>query len=133
MSAVSVLLGMPQLASDYTIQNDEDWNDGGVAYAIAGVPVALDGITVSLTVRRYLGHPTVLWYTDTTGPYVLLLPVSVGGPNSAWCIYVPRANLSPFLPPSPDNQPYAYAIQGAAGGVTSTLMSGNLTVTQGAA
>ena len=135
MSAVSTLYGLPELAADIAVKPDEDWYDA-IGYADAfGNPVDLTGIGVSLIVRPKLGDPRVLFYTDTTIGGVLLLPVAVGGVNSAWCTAVPceDANGNNIWPPFLKPGAYVYGVQGAVSGATKTLMSGAFTVLQGVA
>lgn len=136
MSAVSTLYGLEELTDTITVKPDEDWYDAiGYTDPATGLPVALDGIVISITVRPRLGSPLVLFYTDTSLGGILLLPTSNGGVNSAWSTAVPcrDGNSNTIWPPFLKPGSYVYGVQGSAGGATKTLISGAFIVAQGVA
>ena len=131
MSALQTLYGLPELGFDLTIQSDQDWVDG-IGYTDpnnGNAPVALDGILFALTVRKAIGDPSVVFYADTTGSLLQLLPASVGSVNSCWVICVPVQTYPAFLPAGS----YVFGLQGIVGTATRNLGTGNLIVTQGVA
>lgn len=124
------ILDLPTLGFDFTVGNNEDWDDSAPAYVDASsTPISFSGIAVVFAMRRAATDPLVIVSAATAG-FASTLPMQglivVGGTgNNIWGIQVPRSVMLNIAPGS-----YVWEAQAVAE-VTRTIGRGNVTVTQG--